>query len=60
MKTTKSPKKTARVAYAAAKEALPAYSHKFSPQKFTQAQLVGCLESSKGVRNLYILIQKGS
>lgn len=43
MTTSKSPKQTATVAYAAAKQALPAYSHKFSPQKFTQPQLVACL-----------------
>ena len=43
MQTSKSPKQTARVAYAAAKQILPAYSHKFSPKKFTQPQLVTCL-----------------
>ena len=43
MQTSKSPKQTAVVAYAAAKQALPAYSHKFSPKKFTQPQLAACL-----------------
>lgn len=43
MTTSKSPKQTAVVAYAAAKQALPAYGHKFSPKKFTQPQLVACL-----------------
>lgn len=43
MQTSKSPKHTAAIAYAAAKQALPAYSHKFSPKKFTQPQLVACL-----------------
>ncbi|MCH8748713.1 IS5 family transposase [Patescibacteria group bacterium] len=43
MQTSKSPKQTARVAYLAAKEALPPYSHQCSPHKFTQPQLVACL-----------------
>ncbi len=43
MQTSKSPKQTAIVAYAAAKQALPAYSHKYSPKKFTQPQLAACL-----------------
>ena len=43
MQTSKSPKQTVRVAYLAAKEALPLYSHKYSPKKFTQPQLVACL-----------------
>jgi hypothetical protein len=42
MQTSKSPKQTAVVAYAAAKQALPEYSHKFSPKKFTQPQLAVC------------------
>ena len=37
-KTTKSPRKVLLVAYAVAKDALPAYSHKCSPKKFTQHQ----------------------
>lgn len=43
MQTSKSPKQTARVAYAAAKKTLPDYSHQYSPKKFTQPQLVACL-----------------
>lgn len=43
MQTSKSPKQTAAVAYAAAKQTLPSYSHKYSPKKFTQPQLVACL-----------------
>lgn len=31
------------VAYATAQRALPAYSHRFSPKKFTQHQLFACL-----------------
>lgn len=31
------------MAYAAAKDALPAYAHRFSPKKFTQHQLLACL-----------------
>lgn len=31
------------VAYAVAKESLPAYAHRFSPKKFTQHQLFACL-----------------
>ena len=41
--TCKSPRRALQVAYAAAKDALPAYSHRFSPKKFTQYQLLACL-----------------
>jgi hypothetical protein len=41
--TSKSPRKVALVAWAVAKEALPAYSHRFSPRRFTQHQLFVCL-----------------
>ncbi|UCD49554.1 MAG: IS5 family transposase [Phycisphaerales bacterium] len=41
--TSKSPKAVARAAYAVAKKALPAHSHKFSPKRFTQPQLFVCL-----------------
>jgi hypothetical protein len=41
--TSKSPRKVMAVAYAAAQRALPAYSHRFSPKKFTQYQLLACL-----------------
>ena len=41
--TSKSPRKVLLVAYAVAKDALPAYAHRFSPKKFTQHQLFACL-----------------
>jgi hypothetical protein len=41
--TTKSPKKLLVAAYNAAKKILPMYSHRFSPHKFTLAQLFACL-----------------
>jgi hypothetical protein len=41
--TSKSPRRVFQVAYEAACQALPAYRHKFSPQKFTQPQLLACL-----------------
>ena len=43
MTTSKSPNAIARVAYAVAKQSLPAYRHLKSPKKFTQHQLVACL-----------------
>jgi hypothetical protein len=43
MTTSKSPLKIAQVAYAMAKQALPDYSNKFSPKKFTLAQLTAIL-----------------
>ena len=42
-KTSKSPNKVAKAAYAIAKNTLPDYGHRFSPKKFTQAQLFTCL-----------------
>ena len=42
-KTSKSPIKVAQAAYTIAKNTLPQYHHKFSPKKFTQAQLFTCL-----------------
>ncbi len=41
--TSKSPRKVALVALAVARDALPAYAHRFSPRKFTQHQLFACL-----------------
>jgi len=41
--TCKSPRKVLQVAYAVAKESLPAYAHRYSPKKFTQHQLFACL-----------------
>jgi hypothetical protein len=42
-KLTKSPLRVAREALTVAKSRLRAYAHKFSPKKFTQAQLFACL-----------------
>ena len=42
-KTTKSPRKVLLVAHAVAVESLAAYSHLFSPRKFTQHQLFALL-----------------
>jgi hypothetical protein len=41
--TSKSPNKVAYIAYKIAKHTLPDYGHRFSPQKYTQAQLFTCL-----------------
>jgi hypothetical protein len=41
--TSKSPRRVLQLAYDAAREALPAHRHKFSPKKFTQHQLLACL-----------------
>ncbi|MBU1102562.1 transposase [Patescibacteria group bacterium] len=43
MTISKSPLSMARVAYAAARRSLPAYTHPKSPKKFTQSQLAACL-----------------
>ena len=41
--TSKSPRKVADAALAVGKDALADYSHRFSPRKFTQPQLLVCL-----------------
>jgi transposase len=41
--TSKSPKKVAQAAYLTAQNTLPDYSHRFSPKKFTQPQILVCL-----------------
>src|SRR5688500_14294821 len=41
--TSKSPRKVALEALAVAQQTLPAYSHRFSPKKFTQHQLFALL-----------------
>jgi len=41
--TSKSPRKVALVALAAAQEALPLYAHRFSPRIYTQHQIFACL-----------------
>ena len=43
MTTSKSPRRVLQVGYDAARQALPAHRHKFSPKKFTQHQLLACL-----------------
>ena len=42
-KTSKSPRKVLLTALAIARDALPAYTHEFSPRKFTQHQLFAIL-----------------
>lgn len=41
--TSKSPVAVLRTALAVAEQSLPAYSHRYSPKKFTQHQLFACL-----------------
>ena len=41
--TSKSPKKVAAAAYHIACETLPEHSHRYSPKKYTQPQLLVCL-----------------
>lgn len=43
VRTSKSPKAVARVAYAIAQQSVPPYSHTKSPHKFTQPQLITIL-----------------
>src|SRR5438128_1057516 len=40
---SKSPMAVARIALQVGQQALPAYSSKYSPQRYTQAQLLACL-----------------
>lgn len=42
-RTSKSPRKVLVTAWRVAQATLPAYSHRFSPKKFTQHQLFACL-----------------
>ena len=41
--TSKSPKKDALAALKIGEEALPEYAHRFSPKRYTQAQIFACL-----------------
>ena len=41
--TSKSPRRVVLTALATAQRSLPAYSHRYSPKKFTQHQLFACL-----------------
>ena len=51
--TSKSPQDVAREALAAGTAALTLYSHKFSPKKFTQPQLLTCLVLKKFFKTDY-------
>jgi len=51
--TSKSPRKVALVALEVGKEALPDYSHRFSPKVFTQPQLFACLVLKQFFRTDY-------
>ena len=51
--TSKSPRRVLLVAYATAKNSLPAYAHRFSPKKFTQYQLFACLVLKTFMRTDY-------
>ena len=51
--TTKSPRKLLVAAYRAAKNILPMYAHRFSPHKFTLAQLFACLVLKTFLRTDY-------
>ena len=53
MTTSKSPRRVLRVAFDAARAALPAYRHKFSPKKFTQPQLFACLTVKEMLKRSY-------
>ena len=51
--TSKSPRRLLKTAYALAQGALPAYSHRFSPKKFTQHQLFACLVRKEFLKTDY-------
>jgi hypothetical protein len=51
--TSKSPVRVIRAALETARAALPAYSHRFSPKKFTQHQLFACLVLKEFLRDDY-------
>jgi hypothetical protein len=51
--TTKSPRRVLLTAYEATRGALPAYSHLYSPRKYTQHQLVPCLVLKEFLRTDY-------
>lgn len=56
MKTSKSPKRVLAEAFAVAAASLPAYSHRFSPHKFTLHQLFACLV----LKDFYNLTYRGT
>jgi len=56
MKTSKRPKRVLVEGLAVAKASLPAYSHRFSPKKFTLHQLFACLV----LKDFYSLTYRGT
>lgn len=56
MKTSKSPKRVVVEALRVAEASLPTYSHRFSPQTFTQHQLFACLV----LKDFYNLTYRGT
>jgi hypothetical protein len=56
VKTSKSPKRVLSEALAVAAASLPAYSHRFSPKKFTLHQLFACLV----LKDFYNLTYRGT
>ena len=56
MKTTKSPRALVIHAWRTAQDCLPRYSHRFSPQTFTQHQLFACLV----LKDFYALTYRGT
>ena len=50
---SKSPRKVVLAAFVAATKVLPLYAHRFSPKKFTQAQLFACLVLKTFMRTDY-------
>jgi hypothetical protein len=52
-RSSKSPRAILQTAYQAARQALPAYAHRFSPKKFTQPQLFACLALKEFSRTDY-------
>jgi hypothetical protein len=63
-KTSKSPRKVLLTALAVARDGLPAYSHEFSPRKFTQHQLFAILVLKEfcrcDYRKIVVLLQDAS
>src|SRR4029078_574618 len=51
--TSKSPKRVLQAAHAVGQRRLPAYSHRFSPKKFTLPQLFACLVLTEFLRLSY-------
>jgi hypothetical protein len=56
--TSKSPERIVRAALAAARRALPAHGHRYSPKKFTQHQLFACLVLKSSLRLDYRGVQE--